>query len=182
MSRLREHLSYANVMATIAVFIALGGTSYALTRNSVGAKEIRPRAVGASEIRSGAVRSKEIKNRASRLRDISIGARGSLRGQPGPAGPQGPAGPPGVPFTAAVEAGGRVRSSTAAPVTNHQAGTGVYDVVFNRDLRPCYSVATLTGPNTGEIATEPTEHGVVVRTRNSSGQPADLPFDLIAVC
>ena len=28
-SRLRPHLSYANVMATIAVFIALGGSSYA---------------------------------------------------------------------------------------------------------------------------------------------------------
>ena len=26
---LRSHLSYANVMATVAVFIALGGTSYA---------------------------------------------------------------------------------------------------------------------------------------------------------
>ena len=44
MRRLRTHLSYANVMATIAVFIALGGTSYALTalpRNSVGPKQIR---------------------------------------------------------------------------------------------------------------------------------------------
>ena len=29
MTRMREHLTYANVMATIAVFIALGGTSYA---------------------------------------------------------------------------------------------------------------------------------------------------------
>ncbi len=29
LSRLRPHLSYANVMATIAVFIALGGSSYA---------------------------------------------------------------------------------------------------------------------------------------------------------
>jgi hypothetical protein len=28
--RLRSHLSYANVMATVAVFFALGGTSYAI--------------------------------------------------------------------------------------------------------------------------------------------------------
>ena len=44
MSRLRSHITYANVMATIALFIALGGTSYAvsqLPRNSVGAKQIR---------------------------------------------------------------------------------------------------------------------------------------------
>ena len=31
MRRIRSHLSYANVMATIAVFIAIGGTTYAAT-------------------------------------------------------------------------------------------------------------------------------------------------------
>jgi hypothetical protein len=38
MTRIRQHASYANVMATIAVFLALGGTGYALSlpRNSVG--------------------------------------------------------------------------------------------------------------------------------------------------
>ena len=29
---LRPHLSYANVMATVAVFIALGGSAYAVKR------------------------------------------------------------------------------------------------------------------------------------------------------
>ena len=32
---LRRHLSYANVMATVAVFIALGGSSYAIVRVEV---------------------------------------------------------------------------------------------------------------------------------------------------
>ena len=66
--RLRARLSYANVMATIAVFIALGGTSYAainLPRNSVGA----------SEIRTGAVRSSEIKDRSIRTSDLATSAR-----------------------------------------------------------------------------------------------------------
>jgi hypothetical protein len=31
MQRIRSHLTYANVMATVAVFIALGGTTYAAT-------------------------------------------------------------------------------------------------------------------------------------------------------
>jgi hypothetical protein len=31
MHRIRDHLTYANVMATIAVFVALGGTTYAAT-------------------------------------------------------------------------------------------------------------------------------------------------------
>lgn len=48
MKRLRPKLTYANVMATIAVFIALGGASYAATKlpkNSVGSKQIKANAV-----------------------------------------------------------------------------------------------------------------------------------------
>ena len=48
MRRLRGRLTYANVMATIAVFIALGGVSYAalkLPKNSVGTKQIKNGAV-----------------------------------------------------------------------------------------------------------------------------------------
>ena len=62
--RIRAHMTYANVMATIAVFIALGGSSYAamnLPRNSVGANEIR----------TGAVRSAEIKDRSIRTSDLT---------------------------------------------------------------------------------------------------------------
>jgi hypothetical protein len=49
--RLRSSLTYANVMATIAVFLALGGgTAFALARNSVGTRQIKPRAVRQSDI------------------------------------------------------------------------------------------------------------------------------------
>src|SRR5687768_6766220 len=41
MHRLRERLTYSNVMATIAVFVALGGAAYALERNSVRSKHIK---------------------------------------------------------------------------------------------------------------------------------------------
>ena len=75
-----ERLNYANVTATLALFLALGGTSYALTlpRNSVGSKQIRASAVGTSEIHSGAVRSSDVRNRSLQLRDLSLGARTSL--------------------------------------------------------------------------------------------------------
>ena len=39
----RSHLSFANVISVIALFVALGGASYAavtLPKNSVGAKQI----------------------------------------------------------------------------------------------------------------------------------------------
>jgi hypothetical protein len=73
-SRLRERLSYANVTATLALFIALGGTSYAavsLPRNSVGS----------TQLRSNAVSSAEIRDRSIRLRDVSPTTRRQLQGQ-----------------------------------------------------------------------------------------------------
>ena len=80
----RGRLTFANVMSATAVFIALGGTGYAavsLSRNSVGAREIK----------TGAVRSSEVKNRSLTANDL---ARNVLRA--GPAGPAGPAGAAGA--------------------------------------------------------------------------------------
>jgi hypothetical protein len=76
--------SYANVMATLAMFIALGGTSYAvitLPRNSVGSKQLRANAVSSGKVRNGSIGQ----------RDLAPSARG-LRGPRGPAGPGGAAG------------------------------------------------------------------------------------------
>ena len=47
--RFATRLTYANVCASLALFIALGGTSYAaftLPRDSVGARELRADSVG----------------------------------------------------------------------------------------------------------------------------------------
>jgi hypothetical protein len=60
LERLRSHLTYANVMASMAVFIALGGSSYAavmLTHNSVKSRHIAPGAVRASDVRHPAWRT-----------------------------------------------------------------------------------------------------------------------------
>ena len=100
MTRLRLRLSYANVTATLALFIALGGSSYAalrLPRNSVGS----------AQIRAGAVHSSEVKNGSLRTADLSASTRRALRGATGPAGAQGPAGPPAARFFAAVNGQGR---------------------------------------------------------------------------
>jgi hypothetical protein len=58
--RFLPRLSYANVMATIAVFIALGGASYAalkLPKNSVGTKQLKREAVTSAKISKGAKRA-----------------------------------------------------------------------------------------------------------------------------
>lgn len=64
MRKLRGKLSYANAMATIAVFIALGGAAYASTvlpKNSVGAKQLRKGAVTAAKIKKGAVNASKVR-------------------------------------------------------------------------------------------------------------------------
>lgn len=77
--RVRSHLSFANVVSCLALFVALGGTSYAvieLPRNSVGSREVKDHSLGAV--------------------DLSASAKASaVRGPRGPAGPTGPAGATG---------------------------------------------------------------------------------------
>lgn len=72
MRKLLTETRVANVLALLALFIALGGTSYAaltLPKNSVGTPQIKPRAVTLSK--------------------ISTSARKSLKGQTRPVGPTG---------------------------------------------------------------------------------------------
>ena len=60
---IRRHLTYANVMATIAVFLALAGGSYAaikLPRNSVGATQLRKDAVTGRAIKANAVKGADV--------------------------------------------------------------------------------------------------------------------------
>jgi hypothetical protein len=53
MEGIRARLTYANVMATLAVFIALGGGAYALSRGEVKSKHIATGAVKARQLNLG---------------------------------------------------------------------------------------------------------------------------------
>src|SRR5215204_2347403 len=141
--RARERLTYGNVVSSLALFLALGGTSYALTlpRNSVGSKQIRPRAVGTSELRTGAVRTGDVKDRSLGVRDLSLSARSSLRGTPGPVGPTGPPGAAGITYRAAIDSGAGENRGNA---TSHERrGLNEYLVGFDRSIDDCVSTATL---------------------------------------
>jgi hypothetical protein len=83
---LRPRLSYANVISSIALFVALGGTGYAVTqlpRNSVGNRQLKANAVTSAKIRARAVQRS----------DLAPTARGGERGPRGPVGPAGALGP-----------------------------------------------------------------------------------------
>jgi hypothetical protein len=74
MKWIRSHLSFANTISLIALFVALGGTSLAavtLTKNSVGAKQIKKNAVRASEVKANAVGASELRSNSVSGGDIA---------------------------------------------------------------------------------------------------------------
>ena len=58
-SRLRRHLSYANVMASIAVFLAFGGVGYAAT--NINGNQLVKASVGAGKSKNGTITSTQVK-------------------------------------------------------------------------------------------------------------------------
>jgi len=189
MRKVLDRLSYANVTATLALFIALGGTSYAvstLPRNSVGSDQLRANAVGGGEIRRHAVKSSDINDRSVRLRDISKGARKALTGHVGPIGP---AGPPGPTYLATINS---VGGNEKGNVGTGEVATGARYVQFQRSMASCVPAAAITAlpndpnpapPAGASIRTETQSNGrVVVRTWSPAGTPTFYPFNLIVAC
>lgn len=68
MQELRKHLTYANVVATICLFLLLGGATAiaagALGKNTVGSKQLKKNAVTAAKIKKNAVTTAKIKKDA----------------------------------------------------------------------------------------------------------------------
>lgn len=90
--------SFPTVISLIALFVALGGTSYAVVK-------LPAKSVGNRELKSNAVTSAKIRARSVGRSDLAPSARVGSRGPRGAAGPAGPAGPAGHAAAAAsVEA------------------------------------------------------------------------------
>jgi hypothetical protein len=93
---MRRHLTFSNVTALVALFVALGGVSYAaivLPKNSVGAKQLKKDSVSSAKVADGSLQASDFK-------------AGALpAGAPGPVGPAGPAGQPGAGGSAASSSG-----------------------------------------------------------------------------
>jgi hypothetical protein len=121
------------IIATAALVVALGGTSYAvvsLPRNSVGTTQLKANAVTSPKIKDGSVAVADL---APAVRAMfgtagSSGAQGAIgpEGPAGAAGPQGPTGPTGLTGATGATGGSGVASqggvsgetSTDPPVSN----------------------------------------------------------------
>jgi hypothetical protein len=152
LSKLRPRLTYANVMATVAVFIALGGSSYAALKVT-GRNVPKDALTGADiknltgrDVRNNSLTGADVKNLGSR--DVANGRLLAEDFAPGqlPRGERGERGQEGASATkllAVVDptCTSIVRGSGAVSVDDF--GAGRCDVRFNRDVSACVPIATI---------------------------------------
>lgn len=158
----------------LALFIALGGVSYAavnLPKNSVGPKQLKRGAVTQAKVRNGAITSAKVRDGSLLRKDFR---RGQLpRGPVGPAGPAGPAGATGAPGTpgpaGATGPTGTVDLSAAGKVSrqNFQAG----EQTFN--------AGNTTYVQVGSLVIDAPADGYVLVTTTGSIHPASA---VVGVC
>ena len=200
---MKPRLSFANVTSMLALFIALGGTSYAaatlssnsvnkshLRSNSVGKSEIRTRAVGraevgsnaigASELRTAAVGSNDVKDETLGVNDLQPAARTAL------------ADINGVTFRAAGTGTGTLTAGNVRSLA--RSAQGVYLVETGRDVSACQYSATVAGVKNGTtidpapigfataepVSGQPTQ--VTVKTYDAAGAALDAPISLLVAC
>ncbi len=164
--RLRRHASYANVVASVALFLALGGVSYAafhLPANSVG--------------------TAQIKNRAVTLAKVSAGAQRTLRtGLPL--------------FARVDETGALHQHSPGVLASKDASFPGLYHVTFTQDISGCAAVVSQGESSNGgfypdaqyvaEVQSDGSfgggPHLINVYPTDASGSPVSAGFDLIVAC
>jgi hypothetical protein len=185
MSRTLRRLvpSPAMVVAIVALVMSLGGSAYALVitgksirNNSVTGKDIRKHSLRGHDLRANTVGGGAIKESSLGLVPAAVNAGSAA----------------GLDTWAVVNADGtlvRGKGFAGGDPASH-AADGVYNVVFNRDVRACGYVATLGHPSTGgppsgqiSVSSHPTNVAAVrVRTENDAGVAADRGFHLAVTC
>jgi hypothetical protein len=203
MARFRSHVTYANVIATLALFIALGGGAYAATRlpkNSVGSKQIKANAVNASKVADRSLLSRDFK-----VGQLPAGAQGiqGPKGDPCPPtdanckGPKGDAGAAAAKLFATVDDSGNIIRGTQGVTGHWQGSGGDYIVTFPSDVSNCVPLASETKFASGTLAADhqvipwlDADHpeaaqsnpdAVDVAVLGSSGRTS-APFELAVFC
>jgi Collagen triple helix repeat (20 copies) len=154
---LRNRLTYSNVIATLALFIALGGTSIAaitLKRGSVKGKHIARNAITSPKVRNASLLSEDFApGQLPRGEQGERGERGE-KGDQGEAGHDGAPGQDGAPGTARAY-GATTGTCTGTPTefcalnSNKDVayvahvGTGIYCVGVN-GITPATGVALVS--------------------------------------
>jgi hypothetical protein len=165
-------------VALVALFMAMGGSAYALVvtsgtikNNTIRSVDVRNRALGGQDIRANGIGGGAVKESTLSTVPAALVSEG------------------GTHF-AVLNAGGqqvRARGTTSAART----AEGRYQVIFNRDVRACAYYATVGGPtaaappDNGQITVSglaSNVNGVDIRTTGANGNDANKPFHLLVLC
>jgi hypothetical protein len=125
MKRIHRRLTFANVISCLALFVALGGASYAATqlpKNSVGSKQLKANAITTAKIKNGAVTGTKIKT--SSLGTVPAATDASQLGGVPASGFQKSA------MWALVEANGTILAQSGGISLQASTGTGAYWLHF----------------------------------------------------
>jgi hypothetical protein len=198
---LRRTASYMkrHHLALFALFLALGGTSFAasnalLARNSVGTAQVINGSLQANDLSKNARTALKGNTgpRGPAGAQGSLGAAGAqgVQGPPGATGAQGVQGAPGQSATklfVAMDADGTLTKNSGATLAT-KANAGVYRISFNTDITNCAYLAT-AGQDTGGVSgdyniftsrTSTTTVNIVIF--DGSNNALDLPFYLAVLC
>ena len=201
-------LSYANVTATLALFIALGAGAYAagLPKNSVKSKQIKAGAVKSDELAEDAVSSPKVADGSLLKDDVAAGQLpAGPEGPQGPPGTDGSAGSPGSPGQDATNLFAYVRDNGDGVAASVAYGNGViavsetafageYRVTFDRSVSNCVAHAT-SGEGDPHVAAASTDQGaaaiymqtdaaevIEVVFHDAAGADSDTSFLVSAFC
>ena len=200
MKTLRGKLTYANVVATLALFIALGGASAfaatQLAKNSVGTKQIKNNAVTSSKIKNGAITGSKVNlsslgtvpSATTATTAATASNANSLGGSPASAFEQS-----SNLLSAVVTNNGTatlVRGTAGASVD--RVGPGEVEVTFPRDVSQCTWVADRGEPGPVLVANgvatvrgvyqKPNTVEVVTYSVAEPNKVEDMDFHLIVLC
>jgi hypothetical protein len=162
--KLRSRMTYANVMSTIAVALAIGGgTAYAATRigtsniryHAVTGSKLATNSVTASKVKNSALSGSDLRNNSLRTDDIRNGTLQAVDFAPGqlPKGDKGDKGDPATSIFGVATATGALTSFKNATAIS---GGNPYTVTFNQDVSRCAAVTTLAGGEAGSVTAQPT--------------------------
>ncbi len=161
-SRFSSHIK-GNAIAYVALFIALGGTSYAaikLPANSVGNRQLKANAVTTGKVKNGTLRRSDFK--AGQLSG-TLGPRGVA----GPTGPAGPVGSLGGNLPSGVTLRGRFEAGDGGPGGNASGDIVSESISFGARLATAPTRTIIPAPATSGNAQCP---GTVTDPEAAPGQ------------
>jgi hypothetical protein len=165
-------------VALVALFMAMGGSAYALVvtsgsikNNTIRSVDVHNRTLLGKDVRRNGIGGTAIKESTLGIVPNALISHGAAR------------------FSVVNASGQQVRGRGATTVSRTAAGR--YQLIFDANMRGCAYFATIGGPtatappDNGQITVSSLAsnvNGVDVRTTGANGNDANKPFHLVVLC